>query len=103
MIQCKIMTLEWNTVWTTMGMVAGLVLPFFNLAQITRMVKCKSSHDVSIVWCIGVWICIMLMLPSALISEDTVYRTFSIANVAFFSALVGTAVYYRIRNRDMGS
>lgn len=93
--------MDWHTVWTTLGMVAGLILPFFNLAQIIRMIKFKSSHDVSIVWCIGVWICIVLMLPSALISEDTVYRTFSIVNVAFFSALVGTAVYFRVRNRQL--
>lgn len=94
------MTLDWNSIWTNIGLTVGLILPFFNLAQIWRMFKCKSSHDISIVWCIGVWVCIMLMLPSALISEDTVYRTFSIANVAFFSALVGTAVYYRVRNRN---
>ncbi|PIR20060.1 MAG: hypothetical protein COV45_08800 [Deltaproteobacteria bacterium CG11_big_fil_rev_8_21_14_0_20_47_16] len=99
MIQCKIMNLNWHAIWTNIGMGVGFILPVFNLAQIWRMIKFKSSHDISIVWCIGVWTCIVLMLPSALISEDAVYRTFSITNVAFFSALVGTAVYFRIRNR----
>jgi uncharacterized protein with PQ loop repeat len=93
------MNIDWYLIWTYTGLVAGLILPFFNLAQIIRMIKFKSSHDVSIVWCIGVWTCIMLMLPSALISEDTVYRTFSMVNVAFFSSLVGTAIYYRVRQR----
>lgn len=93
------MTLNWHAIWTTLGLIAGLVMPLFNVAQIIRMIKFKSSHDVSIVWCLGVWTCIILMLPSALISEDTVYRTFSIVNVAFFSALVGTAVFYRIQYR----
>lgn len=77
-------------------MFVGCILPFFNLAQIFRMIKFKSSHDVSIVWCIGVWVCIILMLPSALISEDRVYRLFSIVNVGFFTLLVSTAVYFRI-------
>lgn len=85
-------------IWIRIGMVTGVILPCFNLAQIWRMVKFKSSHDVSLVWCLGVWACIMLMLPSALISEDAVYRVFSMINVAFFSALTGTVIYYRIRS-----
>lgn len=93
------MTLNWNVIWVNVGLVVGIILPFFNLAQIWRMIKFKSSHDVSLVWCLGVWVCTMLMLPSALLSEDTVYRTFSIVNVAFFSTLVGTVVYYRVRSR----
>lgn len=86
-----------SEIWVHIGTVVGLILPLFNLAQIWRMIKFKSSHDVSIVWCLGVWICIVLMLPSALISVDRVYRWFSIVNVGMFSLLTLTVVYFRLR------
>ncbi len=88
-------------IWIQIAMVIGIILPFFNLAQIWRMVKCKSSHDVSLTWCLGIWVCLLLMLPSALMSVDDVYRVFSLVNIFLFSALVGTVLYYRIRKYDL--
>ncbi|MCB9799132.1 MAG: hypothetical protein H6757_00055 [Candidatus Omnitrophica bacterium] len=82
------------------GFVAGVVLPFFNIPMIIRMVQRKSSDDFSLIWLLGVWICFVLMLPSALISEDFVFKAFGIMNITFFSCVVVIALKYRIQKRE---
>lgn len=77
------------------GAVAGFILPFFNISLILRIIKRKSSNDLSMVWVIGVWICILLMSPSALTSEDFSFRAFGITNLLFFTAVVFVAFKYR--------
>lgn len=89
-----------SEIWIRIGMIVGIIMPFFNLAQIWRMIKFKSSHDISMPWALGVWVCAVLMLPSALMSVDPVYRIFSMVNITLFSGLVGTAVFYRITKRS---
>jgi uncharacterized protein with PQ loop repeat len=80
---------------TQIGAVAGFVLPFFNIPLIYRIVKRKSSDDFSLVWMIGVWICILLMSPAALTSEDVAFRAFGITNLIFFTVVVVVALKYR--------
>jgi len=77
--------------------VAGIVLPLFNIPLIIRMVKRKSSEDISLWWLFGVWVCILLMAPSAFQSEDIVWRFFNYNNILFFTAVVFTAIKYRKR------
>ncbi len=78
-----------------MGMVAGIVLPFFNIPLIVRIIKRKSSQDMSLIWVVGVWVCIMLMAPSGFASKDIVWRTYNYFNVVFFTAVMVVAVKYR--------
>ena len=65
------------------GFWAGIAVPFFNIPLILRMIKRKSSADISLIWAVGVWVCFMLMLPSGLVSEDVNFKAFSIANIIF--------------------
>lgn len=79
----------------TIGAVAGFILPFFNIPLIARMVKRKSSEDISLVWLLGVWICILLMSPAALTSQDVAFRAFGITNLLFFTVVVVVTLKYR--------
>lgn len=75
--------------------VAAAVLPMFNIPLIVRIVKRKSSQDISLWWLFGVWTCIGAMLPSSLHSQDAIWRFFNINNICLFSAVVFTTVKYR--------
>jgi uncharacterized protein with PQ loop repeat len=77
------------------GAVAGFVLPFFNIPLIIRIIRRKSSNDLSLVWILGVWICILLMSPAALTSDDFAFRAFGYTNLIFFTAVVFVALKYR--------
>jgi len=74
---------------------AAIVLPLFNIPLIMRMVKRKSSKDISLWWVFGVWTCILLMAPSSFQSEDVVWRFFNYNNILFFTAVVFTTIKYR--------
>jgi len=82
------------------ALVAGIALPLFNIPLIVRIIKRKSSQDISLSWLFGVWICILLMAPSAFQSEDTVWRIFNYNNVAFFTVVVFVTVKYRKSRND---
>lgn len=77
------------------GIIAAIVLPFWNIPLIVRMEKRKSSKDVSLYWIFGVWICFILMLPSALSSQDVVFKVFSIVNIIMFSLVAIQTLRYR--------
>ncbi len=79
------------------GLIAAIVLPFFNIPLIIKMIRRKSSSDISMTWAIGVWICILLMFPSGVQSRDIVWKTFNIVNIVLFSGVFFTVVWYRIR------
>lgn len=77
------------------GLVAAVVLPLWNIPLIIKMVKRRSSRDISLPWALGVWVCILLMAPSGLRSEDMVWRAFNVTNIIFFTAVVVTVLKYR--------
>ena len=77
-----------------MGMVAAVVLPLWNIPLIVRIHHRKSSHDVSLWWAFGVLGCMLLMMPSALVSPDPVYKVFMLVNLALFGTLVTQIVRY---------
>ena len=79
------------------GLVAGVTLPLFNIPLILRILKRKSAEDFSISWAVGVWICILLMTPQALRSQDLAFRAYGIVNIIFFSAVVFLVLKYRGR------
>jgi uncharacterized protein with PQ loop repeat len=82
------------------GAVAGFILPFFNIPLIVRMVQRKSSQDLSLVWVIGVWICILLMSPAAFTSQDFAFRAFGYTNLVFFSAVAVVSIRYRMGGKS---
>ncbi|MBF0483903.1 MAG: hypothetical protein HQL25_04260 [Candidatus Omnitrophica bacterium] len=77
------------------GFAAAVILPLFNIPLILRMIERKSSQDVSLVWAVGVWVCILLMAPSGFQSKDMVWRVFNVMNVVFFSAVALTTLNFR--------
>ncbi|MDP3919271.1 MAG: hypothetical protein Q8R76_00470 [Candidatus Omnitrophota bacterium] len=78
-----------------LGLIASFLLPLFNVPLIMKIIKRKSSGDLSLVWVIGVWSCLALMLPQALISTDFVFRIFGIMNMLLFSVVLIVVLKYR--------
>ena len=81
------------------ALIASIILPLWNIPLIYRMVKRKSSKDISLYWAFGVWTCFLLMFPAALASSDMIWKTFNITNMILFSAVVATAVFLRISEK----
>ena len=79
----------------TVGMVAAILLPLWNIPLIVRIQRRKSSQDVSPWWAMGVWGCLLLMLPAGLGSPDAVFRTFTVVNLVLFSFVVLQVFRYR--------
>ncbi len=79
----------------TIGLVASLVLPLWNIPLIIKLEKRKSSRDLSLSWTLGVWTCLLFMLPAGLLSPDPVFRIFAVVNLLCFSGVVFQAVRYR--------
>jgi len=75
--------------------IAAIVLPLFNIPLIAKVVRRKSSRDISLCWVLGVWICIILMAPSGFRSEDVVWRTFNYFNLVLFTGVAFVTVRYR--------
>ena len=78
------------------GLVASIILPFFNLPLMIRIIRRRSADDVSLVWVIGVYVCFLIMLPAGLTTSDPVFKGFTIANLIFFSGVFFSVVYFRI-------
>lgn len=84
-----------NNTWYQIGVVAAIALPLWNIPLIYRIVQRKTSEDISLSWVFGVWGCIILMLPSALQSQEFQLKAFGISNIVFFTAVVATVWIYR--------
>lgn len=78
----------------TLGLVSAVVLPFFNIPLIVRIIRRRSSQDISLVWAIGVWVCIIGMFPSSISSTDRIMVIYSIVNTVFFTATVAVVLYF---------
>lgn len=76
-------------------MAAAVALPFFNIPLIIKIHQRKSSKDISLVWALGVFACLAVMLPAGLRSADPVFRVFAVVNVGFFTAVVVQVLRYR--------
>ena len=84
-----------NAILHTVGLLAAVVMPFWNIPLILRIQQRRSSTDISLAWALGVLVCIFLMLPSGLASPDRIFRIFSIGNTVLFSAVVIQVLRYR--------
>ena len=75
--------------------IAAIILPLWNIPLMLRILKRKSSDDISLYWALGVWVCFVLMAPDGLASQDRVWRMFCVMNLAMFTAVVVTVLAYR--------
>ena len=78
----------------TLGIISGIFMPVFNIPLILRIVRRRSSEDISLVWVVGVWICVMGILPSSLQSSDPVLSAFGIMNGLLFTGVFVTVLYF---------
>ena len=79
----------------TIGLIAASILPLWNIPLIMRIQRRRSSQDISLAWALGVMVCLIVMLPSAFISSEIVYKAFSFVNFVFFSAVVVQILRFR--------
>ncbi|MGK5090961.1 hypothetical protein WDW89_02965 [Deltaproteobacteria bacterium TL4] len=78
-----------------LGLMASVVLPFFNLPLIIKIKKRGSSKDLSLTWAVGVWSCILLMMPSVVLSSDIVFKVFGVLNFILFTGVAFYVLKYR--------
>ncbi len=76
------------------GMISAVLLPFFDIPLIVRIVRRKSSEDISLIWTFGIWVCTLGMLPSSWLSTDPILKAFAIVNTLLFTAVVIAVVMY---------
>ncbi len=79
----------------TIGLIAAIVLPLWNIPLIYKIRKRRSSADISLHWAVGVWVCLLFMFPSAVLSKDVVFKTFSITNIILFTVVMADVVRFR--------
>ena len=79
----------------TVGLIAAVAMPFWNIPLILRIRRRKSSNDISLPWALGVLSCMVLMLPSALASPDIIFKVFGLMNTILFTAVVVQVIRYR--------
>ena len=77
------------------GMTASVIMPLFNIPLVYKIWKRKSSSDLSLVWTLGIWGSILVMLPATLISPDPAFRIFGITNFILFSCVVFSVLKFR--------
>ncbi len=76
---------------------ASVTLPLWNLPLIVRIVRRKSSDDISLIWAFGVWLWLLLMFPDGIMSDHLTWKLFNISNFSLFSAVFFTVLYYRVK------
>lgn len=86
------MTLDWVQ---AVGAAAGVALPLFNIPLILKLRRRKSAADFSLSWVLGVWVCIVLMTPAGLRSEDIAFKAYSVVNIIFFTGVLFYVLKYR--------
>ena len=79
----------------TIGMVAAVTMPLWNIPLILTIQRRKSSKDISVYWAAGVFGCIVLMLPSALMSPDKIFKAYAMVNTVFFGLVLAQVLRYR--------
>ncbi len=79
----------------TISLIAAIILPFFNIPLIVKIIRRRSSADFSMGWLMGVWICTLIMAPSGFTSTDIVWRSYNIVNTILFTCVVITVLKYR--------
>ena len=77
------------------ALVGAVALPLFNIPLIAKIMRRKSSQDLSLVWVMGVWVCIMMMAPSGFVSKDIVWRVYNYFNVTLFTVVMIVTWRYR--------
>ena len=84
-----------HEIFQTLGMVAAVTLPLWNIPLVVRIIQRKSSRDISLSWALGVWVSLILMAPSGFQSSDPVWRTYNMINLILFSVVAVVVLLFR--------
>lgn len=84
-----------QNIFEKIGLVAAVVMPFFNIPLIVKIIQRRSSADISLAWVTGVWVCVVLLAPAGFMSKDVVWRTYNIINFILFTAVFATVIKFR--------
>ena len=76
------------------ALIASIILPLWNIPLIIRIIKRRSSKDISVVWAVGAWVCFLAMFPAGIKSPDIVYKTFTFVNFFFFTLVMVFTVLF---------
>ena len=79
----------------TIGFLAAVILPLWDIPLMVRIIKKKSSADISMGWIFGLWLSSVLMAPSAFIRQDHAAMGFNIVNVVMLTAVLIVVYKYR--------
>ena len=78
----------------SLGMIAAVLLPFWNIPLILRIRQRGSSADISLAWALGVFGCLTVMIPSGLHSPDPIFHVYTIINYVLFCLVVIHVLWY---------
>jgi uncharacterized protein with PQ loop repeat len=82
----------------TIGFWAAVIMPLWDIPLIMRVIKRKSSQDISKGWITGLWLSSVMMTPSAFIAADKIAIGFNIVNVIMLTAVLVVVIKYRKGN-----
>jgi uncharacterized protein with PQ loop repeat len=83
-----------------LALIASVVMPLWNIPLIVKIIQRKSSDDLSLSWVWGVWACMLLMIPWALVTQELVLKVFSFVNFILFSGVLMAVIKYRRGDPD---
>ena len=81
--------------WDSVAAVAGAALPLFDIPLIARIIKRRSSKDISIFWIAGLWASSAAMVPAALVGHELASKAFNIVNIIMLTAVLIVVIKYR--------
>ena len=79
----------------TLSFWAAVILPLWDIPLMVRVIRRKSSQDISLGWAFGLWMSSVLMAPSAFVSGDRVAIGFNTVNVTMLTAVLIVVFKYR--------
>ncbi len=87
-----------HTQWIeSIGYISSIALPLFNIPLMIRILKRKSSQDLSLAWVLGVLSCLIGIQPAAWISPDFVFKVYNTINLILFSGVAFLVLFFRWR------
>lgn len=79
----------------TIGLIAATVLPLWDIPLIVRIVRRRSSQDISLIYAVGIWVTAVMMAPSAFVSGDKLAIGFNVMNVIMLTGVMVVTIKYR--------
>ena len=86
--------------WDTIGLWAGIALPLWDIPLIVRIIRRKSSNDISLIWMWGLWGSSVLMTPAGFLAHNKMAIGFNVVNVTMLSILLIVVLKYHQKEKQ---